>query len=152
MFFNGNKIKTFREVFDWIVYDWDHLYTLFKDKDGIYCVNKLYIGPNYLQYKTECYELAEGLYDRVGQLYKIMQETPRESDEDAYNRLVDWIQSKLDSDELTGSFSLEKVPVEERHRLVKDFKKKGYNTYLYMDNKSIMILEKKDKPETKENI
>lgn len=142
MFFNCEKITTFREVFDYISYDWDHMYTLTKNTDGVFNVNKLYIGPNYIQYKTDCHELAEGLYDRVCQLYEIMQETPREANEDAYNQLVGWIQGRLDSDDPTGSFGLEKVPLEERKRLVKDFEKKGYRTFLYMDDKSIMILEK----------
>jgi len=142
MFFNGDKITTFREVFDWIVYDWDNMYTLSKDKEEVFHVNKLSIGKNFLVYKTESYELAEGLYDRVSQLYNTMQETPREENEDAYNQLVGWIQDRLDSDEPTGSFGLEDVPLEERKRLVKDFEKKGYKAYLYMDYKSIMILEK----------
>jgi len=142
MFFNCGKITTFREVFDYISYDWDYMYTLSKDKEGIFHVNKLSIGPNFVTYKTESHELAEGLYERVSQLYDIMQETPREADDDAYNQLVGWIQGRLDSDDLTGSFGLEKVPMEERLRLVKDFEKKGYKTFLYQDSKSIMILEK----------
>lgn len=142
MFFNCSKITTFREVFDWIAYDWDHLYTLSKDKDGVFHVNKLSIGKDFLVYKTESHELAEGLYERVEQLYATMQEIPREPSDDAYNQLVGWIQDRLDSDELTGSFGLEDVPLEERKRLVKDFEKKGYRSFLYMDDKSIMILEK----------
>ncbi len=142
MNFNCGKITTFREVFDYISYDWDHMYTLSKDKDGVFHVNKLSIGKNFVQYKMECHELAEGLYERVAQLYEVMQETPREPSTDAYNQLVSWIQGRLDTDEFAGSFGLEKVPVEERHRLVADFKEKGYNSYLYMDDKSIMILEK----------
>jgi len=140
--FNCGKLETFREVFDYITYDWDYLYTLSKDNDGVFHVNKLSIGKDFLVYKTDCHEIAEGLYDRVSQLYELMQESPRESDEDAYNQLVSWIQSRLDSDDMTGSFGLEKVPLEERKRLVKDFEKKGYRTYLYRDEKSLMVLEK----------
>lgn len=142
MFFNCSKITTFREVFDWIVYDWDNMYTLSKDKDGVFHVNKLSIGKDFLVYKTESHELAEGLYERVEQLYSTMQEIPRESSDDAYNLLVERVQDRLDSDDPTGSFGLEDVPLEERKRLVKDFEKKGYRSFLYMDDKSIMILEK----------
>jgi len=142
MFFNCGKIETFREVMDQITYDWDYSYTLSKDNEGIFHVNKLSIGPDFLVYKTECSELAVGLYDRVSQLYDLLQETPRESDKDAYNQLVGWIQGRLDSEDPTGSFGLDKVPLEERQRLVQDFEKKGYKTFLYQDSKSIMILEK----------
>jgi len=142
MFFNCEKIETFKEVMDQITYDWDYSYTLSKDNEGIFHVNKLSIGPNFLVYKTECSELAAGLYDRVSQLYDLLQETPREADDDAYNQLVGWIQGRLDSEDPTGSFGLDKVPLEERQRLVQDFEKKGYKTFLYQDSKSIMILEK----------
>jgi len=72
MIYNGPKITTFREVFDWIMYDWDNHYELTKAKDGTFNVNKLYIGPNFLQYKTECYEIDKNLYNKVNQLYEIM--------------------------------------------------------------------------------
>lgn len=74
MMFNCGKITTFREVFDYIMYDWDSLYCLTKSKDGIFNVNKLYIGPNFVQYKIDCHELEEGLYDRVNQLYLLLNE------------------------------------------------------------------------------
>jgi hypothetical protein len=141
MFFNCEKITTFREVFDYINYDWDHLYTLTKNKDGVFSVNKLCIGKNFVQYKMDCHELAEGLYERVSQLYDLMQETPREANEDAYNQLISWIQERVDSDS-ASSFSLEKVPLEEREKLVNHFEKNGYRSYLYMDHKSIMVQKK----------
>lgn len=68
----GSKIVTFREVLDWIFYDWDSLYTLSKDDKGNFYVNKLYIEPNYLTYKTECYELANGLFKKVNQLFELL--------------------------------------------------------------------------------
>lgn len=142
MDFNCEKITTFRDVFDYICYDWDHLYTLSKDKDGIFHVNKLSIGPNFVVYKMDSHELEEGLYDKVSQLYEIMQVETREPNSDSYNQLVGWIQGRLDSEDACGSFGLEKVPLAERKQLVKDFEKKGYSTYLYQDSKSIMILEK----------
>ena len=75
---NGEKITTFREVFDWITYDWDYYYNLSKDKEGNFYVNKLYIEPKYLTYKTECYELAEGLFEKVEELYKIFDKKDEE--------------------------------------------------------------------------
>ena len=77
MMFNCSKITTFREVFDYISYDWDNGYTLTKNDMGIFNVNKLYIGPNFIQYKTDCHELADGLYDKVSQLYNLMDDSKK---------------------------------------------------------------------------
>jgi len=66
------EINTFREVFDWITYDWDYDYSLGMDKDGNFYVNKLYIEKEYLTYKTECYKLKEGLFEKVQELYEVL--------------------------------------------------------------------------------
>lgn len=65
------KITTFKEVFEWIVYDWDYTYNLRKNNEGNFYINKLYISPEYLTYKTEHYELEEGLFEQVEELYKL---------------------------------------------------------------------------------
>lgn len=69
---NIDKITTFRDLFSWIAYDIDDNYNLTKDKEGNFFVNKLYIEPQYLTYKTECAELAEGLFEKVQELYQLM--------------------------------------------------------------------------------
>ena len=69
---NISKITTFKEVLDWIMYDWDYNYSLNKDKHGNFYVNKLYIEPKYLTYKTECAELEDGLFERVQELYEVI--------------------------------------------------------------------------------
>lgn len=74
MGFNSSKITTFREVFDYIAYDLDSNYTLKRDDSGIFYVNKLYIGPTFVEYKTECHELESGLYEKVEKLYELLQE------------------------------------------------------------------------------
>jgi hypothetical protein len=56
------------------MYDWVHHYSLNKDREGNFYVNKLYIQPKYLTYKTECAELEEGLFDKVEELYKVIGE------------------------------------------------------------------------------
>lgn len=72
---NIDKILTFKEIFNWINYDFeDPHYTLNKDNEGNFYVNKLYIEPKYLTYKTECAELEEGLFEKVEQLYNLLQE------------------------------------------------------------------------------
>lgn len=70
---NIAKIETFKELMDWISYDWDYSYTL-KKVDGGFVVNKLYITPTRLTYKTECGELAEGLYEKLEKLYSLLEE------------------------------------------------------------------------------
>lgn len=71
---NIEKITTFKEILDWIMYDWDSSYTLNKDSEGNFYVNKLYIEPKYLTYKTECAELADGLFERVEELYNVIKD------------------------------------------------------------------------------
>ena len=71
---NGPKIKTIKHVFDWIAYDWDECYSLNRCKEGNFYVNKLYIEPKYLTYKTECYELETGLFEKVIDLYNLLSE------------------------------------------------------------------------------
>jgi len=67
------RIETFKEVFDWIVYDSDFDHNLEKDIHNIgFYVNKLYIDPLYLTYKTECFELAPGLFEKVDALYELI--------------------------------------------------------------------------------
>ena len=69
---NCKKIENFKEIMDWICYDWDSHYSLNKDEEGNFYINKLYIEPKYLTYKTECAELADGLFEQVEELYKII--------------------------------------------------------------------------------
>ena len=82
-----SKIETFKEVFDWIVYDWDHHYNLNRSTEGNFYVNKLYIAPTYLSYKTERYELKEGLFQKVEKLYRLINGTKLEKlfDGEDYN-------------------------------------------------------------------
>ncbi len=68
------SIKEFREVFDWIMYDIDSNYNLSKDSKGNFYVNKLHIEPNYLTYKTECYKLEQGLFEKVEKLWELLNE------------------------------------------------------------------------------
>lgn len=65
-FYNCGEIKTFRELMDNICYDWGFdKRNLFKDGDE-FVINKTTVGKDYLVYKTECFPLAEGLYEKLG--------------------------------------------------------------------------------------
>lgn len=71
---NSPPITTFKELMDEISYDWDSHYTLKKCTNG-FCINKLCIEPKYVIYKTDVYELAEGLYEKVEILYQLLQDS-----------------------------------------------------------------------------
>jgi len=68
---NIEPVKDFRDLIDWIVYDWDHSYSLNKDDKGNFYVNKLYITPTHLTYKTECAELGSGLFEKLDKFWEL---------------------------------------------------------------------------------
>lgn len=68
------KLETFQEVFDWITYDLDDNYKLKLRDDGMFTVNKLAITRTELSYKTELFELAPGLYDKVMVFYRLFED------------------------------------------------------------------------------
>lgn len=65
---------TFRQLMDEICYDWDTHYTLTKTTDNSFVVNKLLIEPNYVTYKTECRELASGVFEQVEAFYNLLED------------------------------------------------------------------------------
>lgn len=67
-----DKINDFKEVFDWICYDYEQKYGFNRDSDGNFYFNKLYISKDLLAYKTENYSLAPGLYEKVDCLYSLL--------------------------------------------------------------------------------
>lgn len=72
--YNG-EISTFKEVFDWICYDFDSCYDLSKDSKGNFVVNKLYITPTELSYKTEIYNISNpDIFKKVSILYSLFKE------------------------------------------------------------------------------
>lgn len=71
---NIDPVKTFKELMDWIMYDWDYRYSLKKDSVGNFYVNKLYITKTHLTYKTECAELEQGLFEKLEKLWELLDE------------------------------------------------------------------------------
>ena len=71
---NGPDITEFKDIFNWIIYDLDDGYSLSKDGKGNFYVNKLYIDKKHLTYKTECLEIAEGLFEKVAKLHALLNE------------------------------------------------------------------------------
>ncbi len=68
------KINEFKEVFDWICYDYDQTNGFNRDAEGNFYFNKLYISKDSLSYKTENYNLAPGLHEKVDRLYSLFHE------------------------------------------------------------------------------
>jgi len=67
-------MKSFRDVAEFIFYDLDNNYSLKKDSKGNFYVNKLYITPTQLSYKTELYSLKPGLFNKVEKLYRLLKD------------------------------------------------------------------------------
>ena len=76
--YNAGSIESFKELMDQIAYDWDSIYTLSKTsgKNGKlgFVVNKLFIGQDFVEYKTDRWKLAPGIFEKVEILYNLLQE------------------------------------------------------------------------------
>jgi len=70
--YEEKTITTFLEVFNEIAYDWESHYGMTKLSDNEYVVNKLYISKDSMQYKTNNWPLAPGVFDKVVKLYKLL--------------------------------------------------------------------------------
>jgi hypothetical protein len=68
------KIEKFAEVFEWISYDYEKHYPLKKIDDDTFVVNKLTITRTELSYKTEFFELAPGLFEKVFEFWRLFQD------------------------------------------------------------------------------
>ena len=138
MNYNSSKIETFEEILDYIMYDWDYMYTLSKGDDGVYCVNKLSIGPNFLIYKTECHEIENRLYKKVEKLYNLLQEPTDPASENDISKIKNDIFNYLKNNS-SVSRGVYKIPISSRNSLVEYFKNKGYQAYLYRDHKFLHV-------------
>lgn len=68
-----NKIDTFAELMTEVSYSWDGSHQIIQDTEG-YSLNKLYITPFQVTYKTMTWELASGVYEKFEQFYALLQE------------------------------------------------------------------------------
>jgi hypothetical protein len=69
---NEKIITNFIEVFNEIAYDWESQYGMTKHTDGTYSINKLYIGPDGMSYKTSNWVLGPGVFEKVEKLYNLL--------------------------------------------------------------------------------
>jgi hypothetical protein len=57
-----NKITTFKRLMHEISYSYSDGYDFINHGNGVFCLNKLYIGPDFVSYKTESYTLDPEVY------------------------------------------------------------------------------------------
>lgn len=55
------------------MYDWGFDQKNLVKEDGYYWVNKTGIEPDCLTYKTECCEIADGVYEKLEQFYILLE-------------------------------------------------------------------------------
>jgi len=72
-FYNCSEIKTFRELMDWITYDWSFDPENLIKGDGYYAINKTMIEPDCLTYKTECCKISEDVYKKLEMFYDLLE-------------------------------------------------------------------------------
>lgn len=71
--YTEGKISTFRELMDEVTWSWEQAYEIHKHEDG-YSLNKLYIKPTEVTYKTSSWELAPGVFEKFERFYALLQE------------------------------------------------------------------------------
>lgn len=72
--YNCPEITTFKELMDYIFYSWDYNYELRRLSTGELQLNKLTIGKDFVDYKTEYSPLKDGLFEKLEKFYELLQE------------------------------------------------------------------------------
>lgn len=71
------KIETFAELFEHIEYDWGFSHgeknLQFNKKDNMFWINKTYITPTHLSYKTWLYPIASGVFEDLIIFYNLLE-------------------------------------------------------------------------------
>lgn len=72
------RINSFKELLAEISWSWEYPhYDLERTEDGNFVLNKLYITPTEVAYKTELYTLAPGVFMDLERFYTFLQTTVR---------------------------------------------------------------------------
>lgn len=66
-------METFADLFAEICWSWEQKYKIIKHSDVTYSINKLYITPYRVSYKTDNWELAPGVFEKFEQFAKFME-------------------------------------------------------------------------------
>lgn len=73
-------IDTFNDLMHYIAYDWgfEGKYSLYQIQGG-FCINKTYIFPHELRYKTDTIRITNPLvFEKLELFYKLLQDGPLE--------------------------------------------------------------------------
>ena len=70
--FEDKVITNFLDVFNEIAWDWESQYGMTKHLDGSFSINKLYITPTEMSYKTDNWILAPGVFEKVEKFYNLL--------------------------------------------------------------------------------
>jgi hypothetical protein len=72
------KIISFKELLNELSWSWQFpTYDLERDEDGNFYINKLYINPEKVTYKTDSYELAPGVFKDLERFYDFLKTTDK---------------------------------------------------------------------------
>lgn len=72
------RISSFKELMTEISYSWEYpTYDIYKYDNGMYSLNKLYITKTTVEYKTDTYELAPGVFESFERFYKFLKREER---------------------------------------------------------------------------
>lgn len=72
---NDQTIDSFKELLNEFCWSYQYpMYTIIKDGDMGYSINKLYIRRDYVTYKTDRWLLAPGVFDEFTEFYNFLQQ------------------------------------------------------------------------------
>jgi hypothetical protein len=70
--YNCSEITTMKELMDHVCYSWGDNYNLTRLNSGELQLNKLTIGKDFVDYKTEYSPLKEGLFEKLEVFYELI--------------------------------------------------------------------------------
>lgn len=74
-----STISSFKELLNEICWSWEYpRYQIIKYKDGNYSLNKLYIEPDRVSYKTDNWVLAPGVFKEFEEFVEFLERTDHE--------------------------------------------------------------------------
>jgi hypothetical protein len=72
--YNCEEIGKFKDLMNEITWSWEYpTYDFIKTSEGYYNLNKLTIGPDFVDYKTDYYPLAEGVFEQLELFYSLLE-------------------------------------------------------------------------------
>lgn len=77
------QITNFKELMNELGYSWNYpQHDIVKHSDGTYSLDKLYIEPDRVSYKTDNWVLAEGVFEEFESFYNFLEMLERKNEDD----------------------------------------------------------------------